>query len=178
MELVSITALQMRILSSCLGHCEESIVEGEGFEMRVVCDWQEKMKFTAQADSHQVMMDARSPIGSDSALSPKQLLLASICGCTAMDVVAFLKKFRQPVESLQVEAQAETTEGGYPVIFKEVKLLFKLQGELDGAKVMEAVRLSQTKYCGVSAMVSKAVPISYTIEVNQTTIGSGAADFN
>ncbi len=48
---------------------------------------------------------------------------------------------------------------------------------LDAGKVLESVALSQTKYCSVSAMVSRAVPISYTVELNGEKIGAGRADF-
>lgn len=145
--------------------------------MKLECSWNEKMKFTAQADQHSVAMDSKPPFGDNSALSPKQLLLAGICGCTAMDVVSLLKKYKQPLESFHVDADAPTTEGGYPVIFKEVKLVFKLTGQLDAERVLESIKLSQTKFCGVSAMVSKAVPINYTVELNGNQIGAGRAEF-
>lgn len=145
--------------------------------MNLQCKWNEKMSFTAQADGHHVAMDAKSPIGSDSAMTPKHLLLAGICGCTAMDVVALMKKYRQPVESFEVDVDAPVTEGVYPAVFKEVKLVFRLAGQIDAEKVLESIRLSQTKYCGVSAMVSAAVPISYTVELNGKNIGAGQADF-
>jgi putative redox protein len=146
--------------------------------MKLQCHWNEKMKFTAEADGHQVPMDAKSPIGGDSAMNPKQLLLAGISGCTAMDVVALLKKYKQPFESLDVDVDGDLTEGSHPVVFKEIKLLFKLKGQIDSSKVLEAVHLSQTKYCGVTAMVSKSVPIFYTVELNGDSIGSGKAEFS
>ena len=58
-----------------------------------------------------------------------------------------------------------------------MRLVFKIKGALNAAKIMEAVTLSQTKYCSVSAMVSKAVPITYTVELNEKNIGSGQANF-
>jgi putative redox protein len=145
--------------------------------MKLQCKWNEKMKFTAEADGHQVSMDAKSPIGGDSAMTPKHLLLAGISGCTAMDVVALLKKYKQPFESLDVDADAELTEGVFPAVFKEVKLIFRLKGAVDPARILEAVKLSQTKYCGVTAMVSKSVPVTYSVELNGESIGSGKADF-
>lgn len=145
--------------------------------MKLQCTWDDGLKFTADSDNHSVSMDAKPPLGADTALSPKQLLVVGICGCTGMDVVALLKKYRQPLDSLQIAAETTLTESGYPEIFKEVRLAFKLKGALDVAKVMEAITLSQTKYCSVSAMVSKAVPISYTVELNGKNIGTGRADF-
>ena len=145
--------------------------------MKLQCQWNEKMHFTAKSDQHKVEMDTKPPLGSDTAMTPKQLLLAGISGCTAMDVVALMKKYKQPLESFQVEADATLSEGKHPAIFKEVKLVFKLNGQLDAEKVLESVRLSQTQYCGVSAMVAKAVPISYTVELNGKNIGTGVAEF-
>ena len=145
--------------------------------MKLQCTWNDGLKFTAASDNHSVSMDTKPPLGSDTGFSPKQLLLAGICGCTGMDVVALLKKYRQPLETFQIAAETTSTEGGYPEIFKEVHLVFKVNGALDVAKVMEAITLSQTKYCSVSAMVSKTVPITYTVELNGKDIGSGKADF-
>ena len=145
--------------------------------MKLQCTWNDKMRFTAEADKHRVDMDTQPPLGADTAMTPKQLVVAAICGCTAMDVVALLKKFKQPLESFLIEADTSLTEGRGPIVFKEVRLVFKIKGALDGAKVMEAVVLSQTKYCSVSAMLSKAVPISYVVELNGEKIGAGTADF-
>lgn len=145
--------------------------------MKLQCQWNEKMKFVAKSDGHQVEMDAKAPVGSDTALTPKQLLVAAVCGCTAMDVVALMKKHRQPLEILQVEADVSMTKGEHPIIFEEIHLVFKFTGSLEPERVKESVELSQTKYCGVSAMISKSVPISYAIELNGENIGTGRANF-
>ncbi len=114
------------------------------------------MKFTAEADGHQVSMDAKSPIGEDSAMTPKHLLLAGICGCTAMDVAALLKKYKQTFESLEVDANADLSVGVFPAVFTEVRLIFKLKGEVDPARFLEAIKLSQTKYCRRDTSVFKS----------------------
>ncbi|MBC7421249.1 MAG: OsmC family protein [Bdellovibrio sp.] len=145
--------------------------------MKLKAVWGEKMRFAAEADNHTVAMDTKPPIGDDSALTPKQLLVAAICGCTGMDVVALLKKYHQPLSKFEIEAEASVIEGIHPVIFKEVQLTFKIEGELDQVKVLEAITLSQTKYCSVSAMLSKSFPIKYTVQLNLETIGAGSAQF-
>lgn len=136
------------------------------------------MRFQAGDDQYQVAMDGKPPFGDASALSPKQLLLASICGCTGIDVVALLRKYKQEFESFEIFADARLTEGGYPVIFRSILLRFRLRGELDREQVIDAVRLSQTKYCGVSAMVSKAVEIFYSIELNGVILFEGQSQFD
>lgn len=146
--------------------------------MKLKSKWIEKMQFSAQVGELSVPMDAKPPIGNGSALTPKELLVAGLCGCTGMDVVALLKKYKQPLESLEVEADALSQESGHPAVFREIKLTFEFRGALDREKVLEAVRLSQTKYCSVSGMLSKALPISYEVRLNSETIGSGKADFS
>jgi putative redox protein len=110
-------------------------------------------------------------------MTPKQLVVAGLAGCTAMDVVALLRKQGQPLEHFEVETEVEKSSGGYPEVFTAAMLTFKLQGQIEPEKAKEAVELSQTKYCGVSAMLSRAFPIRYRIELNGQTIGEGSARF-
>jgi putative redox protein len=146
--------------------------------MKVVTKWTEKMRFVASADGHDVRMDTKAPIGTDTALSPKQLVIAGLAGCTAMDVAALMKKYNQPVEGFEIEAEVEKSSGGYPEVFTSALLIFRLNGVLDESKVIEAVTLSQTKYCGVSAMLAKAFPIRYRIEINGKPVGSEGNAFS
>lgn len=145
--------------------------------MKVVTRWTEKMSLIAAADGHEVGMDAKPPIGSDSALTPKQLVVSGLAGCTAMDVVALLKKYKQPLESFEIDAEIEKSTGGYPEVFTKAVLTFRFKGALDESRVKEAVTLSQTKYCGVSAMLAKAFPILYRIEINGTQVGGEGRAF-
>lgn len=72
---------------------------------------------------------------------------------------------------IQVDAEVEKSTGGHPEVFTKAILTFRFKGALDEARVIEAVTLSQTKYCGVSAMLAKAFPIFYRIEINGTQVG-------
>ena len=146
------------------------------FSMKVNCQWQEGLAFTAQLGRHSVRMDTRPPLGQDSGPSPKQLLLAAIAGCTAMDVVSLLRKHKQPLESLTVDTEADVTSG-QPAVFQEVKLRFRIVGKVDREQAISAVELSQSKYCGVSAMVSKVSPLTYVIEINEEEVYRGHANF-
>lgn len=145
--------------------------------MKLRSVWSEKMRFTAEVDKHTVSMDTKPPIGDDTAITPKQMLIVAICGCTGMDVVGLLKKYKQPLSKFEIEAEATVTEGAHPIVFKDVQLVFKFEGSLEKEKVLEAVTLSQTKYCSVSAMLSKAFPINYTVHLNSENIGAGTAQF-
>lgn len=140
--------------------------------------WTEKMKLVAECGPHKVTMDAHAPIGNDTAMTPKELVAIGISGCTAMDVVALMKKFKEPLESLEIEAKINQTESGQPQVFKDVNLTFLFKGNLNKDKVLEAVHRSQTQYCGVSAMIVKTAPIHYKVVLNGVEIGTGDAAFS
>jgi putative redox protein len=154
--------------------------------MNTVVRWTEKMSFIGEGStasgSVQIKMDTSPPMGKGDALTPKQLLLASISGCSGMDIVALLKKFRQDMKSLSIEAEAKLTEGSYPptypAIFKNVDLNVRVEGDVIPEKALEATQLSMTKFCGVSAMVSNVVPIHYIVYVNGVLAGEGDAKFD
>lgn len=63
--------------------------------MKVSLTWSDKMRFVANAGDHSVTVDAPPPIGDGAGMMPKELVLASMASCTAMDVAALLKKHRQ-----------------------------------------------------------------------------------
>lgn len=145
--------------------------------MQIVCKWQEGMKFTGTDSKHPVSMDAKKPFGAESAMSPKDLVICGLCGCTAMDVVGLMKKHKQSIEEFEIIADVTLTEKVHPLVFQRIELLFKLKGAIEPAILLDSIQLSQTKFCGVSAMLSKAVPIYYSVSLNGESIGSGKADF-
>jgi putative redox protein len=132
--------------------------------MQSVVEWKSGMAFTARQGGHDIALDA--PVasgGQDSGASPKGLLLSGLGGCTGIDVVSILEKMRVPFEALSVEASAEQTED-HPKVFKAIHLRYRFKGrDLPMDKLERAVTLSMDRYCGVSAMLAKAAPITWEI---------------
>jgi len=145
--------------------------------MKASVVWKDGMEFFGRADSHNVPMDAKSPIGKGRAPTPKDLVVMGLGGCTAMDVIALLKKYKQPPKTFSVELEVQASTGKPPSVFEKALLSFNVEGEVDAEKLIEAVKLSQTKYCGVSAMLSKSFPIEYRVTLNGIEVGSGRAEF-
>ncbi len=145
--------------------------------MKTAVIWQDGMEFNGRTDNHVVAMDAKSPIGKGKAPTPKELVALGLGGCTAMDVIALLKKYRQLPKTFRVDVDVEASVGGNPVVFEKAVLNFIVDGEVEKEKLLEAVRLSQSKYCGVSAMLAEALPIDYLVTLNGQEIGKGSADF-
>ena len=147
--------------------------------MQATINWQrEGMRFECDNNGIKTPMDHTIVKGQTAVgPSPKELLLNAMMGCTAMDVIAILKKMRQPLEDMKVTIEADkTTE--HPVHFNHAVIEFHIKGEVADDKALKAVNSSLTKYCGVNYMASKTCDIEYKIFINNTHIASGKADFN
>lgn len=91
--------------------------------------------------------------------SPVQAVLLAIGSCSAMDVIGILRKQRQAVTGYEVLLSAERAET-HPRVFTRVEVLHRLTGHgLRRGAVEEAIRLSDTKYCSVQAMLRPSVEI-------------------
>jgi putative redox protein len=145
--------------------------------MKAHLKWTEGMKFEAESGGNIISTDAKAPLGQGKGMTPKELVAAGMGGCTAMDVVALLKKYKQAYDSFEVDIDIVPSTEGHPVVFKSATITFLVTGAVDKSIYLEAVHLSQTKYCGVSAMLAKAFPISYVVMLNNEKIGEGVADF-
>jgi putative redox protein len=145
--------------------------------MKTELSWKNGMLFNAVCDNNTVQMDSKAPLGHNQGMTPKELVATGLGGCTAMDVIALLKKHKQSFDSFDITVDITPSNSGHPIVFKDVNLSFKVSGNVDPNILIDAVNLSQTKYCGVSAMLSKAVPINYTITLNGTEIKQGKATF-
>lgn len=141
--------------------------------------WISKLLYQGEVRGHRVMMDAKKESGGqDTGMSPKELVLTGLCGCSGMDVISLLtSKFKLPVTNCEVHASAVSSEGGHPVIWTQIDLDFQISGDVPAEQAVKAVELSMTRYCGVSAMLSKACPINYNIILNGQAIGQGKAAF-
>jgi len=123
--------------------------------------WTDHERFVGAATSgHSIVMDAAKE---KTASSPMELVLLALCGCTASDVVGILHKKREPFTGLEVHARGDRRDG-YPAVYTEIKLTYRVSGAVARKSMEDAVRLSEEKYCSVSAMLEKTAKITYTIE--------------
>ncbi len=135
--------------------------------MKVTTNWVSHLAFDVTADTGQaVRLDTTIENGSlGSGMNPKKMMLASLCGCSGIDVVEILNKMKVPFTNLSIEATAEQTDT-VPKVFSVINMTYKADvGEAHLDQFTRAVSLSQEKYCGVSAMLAKVCPIHYTVEL-------------
>lgn len=116
--------------------------------------------------NHWIVMDGpREFGGSDAGIRPKELLLLALGGCTASDVIAILQKKRVPFEGLEIHLSAEQTEE-HPQVFTSIHVEYVVKGDnINPGDVDRAIELSETKYCSVNAMLSKAVKITRSFRI-------------
>jgi putative redox protein len=124
--------------------------------------WTDNERYLGEAPSrHAIVMDTAAE---KTAPSPVELVLIALCGCTASDVVGILRKKREPFTHLEVHAKGERANG-YPAVFTEIELTYRVGGKVSRKAVEDAVGLSKEKYCSVSAMLEKTAKITSKIEL-------------
>jgi putative redox protein len=130
--------------------------------------WTDHERYLGEASSqHAIVMDTAAE---KTANTPMELVLIALCGCTASDVVGILRKKREPFTSLVVTAQGERASG-YPAVYTEIKLVYRIGGKVSRKAMEDTVRLSKEKYCSVSAMLEKTAKITFEIEYDESNHG-------
>src|SRR5262245_42425027 len=72
---------------------------------------------------HKAQVDEAPVFGHNAALRPPEMLLGSLAGCTGLNAVLLLKKFKQPIRTLEVAVEGERFEE-WPKAFKHIQLTF------------------------------------------------------
>ncbi|MEC5343852.1 OsmC family protein [Brenneria populi] len=133
--------------------------------MRARVKWVEGLTFLGESSSgHQVLMDGNS---GDKAPSPMEMVLMSVGGCSAIDVVSILQKGRNDVADCEVKLTSER-KAEAPRLFTHINLHFIVSGKgLTEKAVARAVALSAERYCSVALMLSQAVEVTHSHEVRE-----------
>ena len=122
--------------------------------------WVEGMQFIGSIED-----GGCSIVLGEGGISPMKLLLLSVAGCTAYDVVMILKKMREPIEGLEVEISGERREG-HPRVYTKVNIHYRIYGDVKEEKARRAIELSQDKYCSASAHIKMSgAEVTYSLEI-------------
>lgn len=116
---------------------------------------------------HIVNLDSRPESGgNDMGASPMELVLMGVAGCSAIDMISILKKQRQEITSFKAEVEGERIQVGEAKPFKDIYLVFYLEGAIKEDKAAKAAQLSFDKYCSVSKTLEPTATIHYKVVVN------------
>jgi putative redox protein len=92
-------------------------------------------------------------------ISPMEMLLVGLAGCTGVDIVDILKKKRQPMTAFKVKVRGKKAED-FPKVYREIEVEYLICGrDIEPKAVERAIQLSEEKYCSVSAMLRLSADI-------------------
>ena len=98
-------------------------------------------------------------------VSPMELLLVGLAGCTGVDIVDIMAKKREPLKALKVRVRGKRSED-FPQIYKEIEITYLIWGEgIKSKSVEQAIQLSEDKYCSVGVMLSAVADIHSSYQI-------------
>jgi putative redox protein len=123
--------------------------------------WTDGLQFVARAGSSPAVVLDSSEGGSGP--SPMELVLIGVAGCTAIDVILIMQKKRAAIADFQVNITGQRAEED-PKRYTDIQIEFVLYGkDIKPKAVQQAIRLSETKYCGAMASLNADFETTYRI---------------
>jgi putative redox protein len=129
--------------------------------------WMGKMQFNALVNGHTIIMDAPEKVGGeDNGPIPKPFVLTALAGCTGMDIAAILRKADKIPDDFDMKVTGEISKR-QPIEYIAIHLIYEFKGAAENKEAaLNAVTDSQEKYCGVSSMLKKALPVTWEVTYN------------
>jgi len=92
-------------------------------------------------------------------------VLTGLAGCTGIDIVSILKKKKANLTDFKVYVRGMRAET-YPMVYTDIEVEYILWGDdLKSRDVEQAIKLSEQKYCSVSAMLEKTANIRSSYKI-------------
>ena len=128
--------------------------------MSIEANWRHGFHFDVHTGTgHDLTVDASPAVGgTDHGPRPIELLLVANATCMGMDVVSILQKMRQDVRSYRLRVTGERADDD-PRVFTHILIEHFLEGNVEEGRLAHAIRLSEERYCSVSAMLNKVAKI-------------------
>jgi putative redox protein len=100
--------------------------------------------------------------------SPMEMLLVGLAGCSGMDIISILRKKRQDVTAYEMSIHGKRAET-HPQVFVEITVEHILTGHnIQPEAVQRAIDLTEERYCGVSATLSRTAKMHMTFRIVET----------
>ncbi len=115
--------------------------------------WQSGRDFLAENET-----DGKADLGPGN-IRPMEMVLASLAGCSGVDVVNILQKKRVNFSDLEIRVSGKRADT-HPKVYTEIHVKYLIWGEgIKEKDVEQAIELSENKYCSVSAMLKSTAEI-------------------
>ena len=106
--------------------------------------------------------------GAGPGVSPMQMLLLGLGGCSMVDVINILQKQRQPLDDVEIEIDGQRA-ADLPRPWETIHMHYIVTGNgLDPHKVERAIDLSVEKYCGAHATLIGVAKITHDFEIRSS----------
>ena len=117
---------------------------------------------------HRVFLDNRSKkSGVVRGVSPMEVLLMGLAGCSSIDIIDILNKQKINPKSLKMKVLGNRNKDKVPSTFDSIDIEIFLDGEnITMEKAKRAAELSYQKYCSVSKMIDSVANINFNIVLN------------
>lgn len=125
----------------------------------------------SNSDGKSVLLDNKSKsFGEIQGISPMELLLMGIAGCSSIDIIAILDKQKINPISLKMDVKGHRHENQVPALFYQIDINIYLEGSFSPEKAKRAARLSFEKYCSVSKTLESTAKINHKVYLNGTEV--------
>ena len=130
---------------------------------KVQTTWKGGMLFeSTNPGGNLLISDGEEP--NQEAYRPKALMLASLAGCSGLDVASLLKKMRAEVDKFTIDVEANLTDE-HPKFYDKVKVIYNFYGtDFKKDKIEKSVNLSVDRYCGVMEMFRQFAEVTTEIK--------------
>ena len=120
----------------------------------------ENFGFKARAGNHEMILDTAAEIGgNDQGFRPMELMLISLAGCSAIDIVHILNKGQHAIRSYTATVEAERRDE-LPRIFSTIDMIITVDTDAPGTVLERALKLTKEKYCSAYAVLEASSPVT------------------
>ena len=125
----------------------------------------------SNSEGKSVLLDNKSKThGEVQGISPMELLLMGIAGCSSIDIIAILDKQKINPISLKMDVKGHRHENQVPALFYQIDINIYLEGSFSPEKAKRAAKLSFEKYCSVSKTLESTAEINHKVYLNGTEV--------
>ena len=131
--------------------------------IEITAHWKGEMTFVGQnAVGGTVQMGA---LDGRPGVSPMQLLLVALAGCTGVDILSILQKKRVDLTDMQVRVSGKRALE-YPTTWTHIHITYIIWATgIKSKDVEQAIKLSENKYCSVGIMLGKSAKITSEYQI-------------
>jgi putative redox protein len=124
----------------------------------ITAEWKDQQAFIVRNAAGQTIQ--MGELEGKPGISPMQLLLIALAGCTGMDISSILEKKHHRPANMQVKVSGKRALD-YPKVWTDIHITYLIWGEnIPPKDVEQAIRLSEEKYCSVGLMLGNTATIN------------------